>query len=690
MHRLKFVFDAEDSQISRSPFRISYFSILSMAMIIVGVVMTLGFGEVMAQRPMGIDVSSYQGSSDTIPTNINWTKVKSAGISFAWAKATEGTYYIDADFTYNEANAKAAGVPIGAYHFCRPDLDTGTAGADTEAAYFWNQARNYVKGGGAYLMPMLDAEQASPGTQTAVSAWVNEWCQDVVNYGTAQNVVVKPIVYTYTSWASDYLNSSDTQWPLWMASPNGENSQTGAPNSTTPWSTWTFWQYGGGTVSGVEGAVDEDVFNGTATTLQTLFVTTLSNAPAISSQPQSAIVTLSSNETFSVVASAYPAPTYQWKFDNTNIVLATSSNYTVVNAQTKNAGSYTVVVSNSLGVVTSSVAVLTVYIPLAITTQPKSLLVDQGSNATFTVSAIGTPSPAYQWQFNDVSIPTATNSSLALVNVQMNKQGTYTVAVSNSSGSILSSNATLTVGNPPSITNQPSSVTVSQGSPASFAVGANGTATLTYQWQLGGSNIAGATASAYSIASAQPSQAGNYLVVITNIFGSVTSAVKTLTVVSPPVIAVQPQSKSVFLSSNATFTVTATGTSLTYKWLFNASAISGATASSYTVSNAQTNNAGSYSVVITNIAGSMTSSNAVLTVILPQPPQFQSVTILSNGIVQMVLQGQSGGSYEIDSSSNLLNWVQFMSFVMSNTTYQFSDPSSATNSASYYRAKLVP
>src|SRR5665213_120902 len=67
------------------------------------------------QRPMGIDVSSYQGGS------INWSNVKSSGITFAWAKAGEGTTFNsltpqDSDFLINEVNAKAAGVLVGAYY----------------------------------------------------------------------------------------------------------------------------------------------------------------------------------------------------------------------------------------------------------------------------------------------------------------------------------------------------------------------------------------------------------------------------------------------------------------------------------------------------------------------------------------------------------------------------------------------
>ena len=227
--------------------------------------MTVVCGTVQAQRPLGIDVSSYQGSADSPPTNINWTMVPTSNIIYAWAKATEGLTYIDADFDYNEINGTAAGVYIGAYHFAHPDTHPGLSGADQEAAYFLAKAGPYIKTNGNYLVPMLDAEVASPGTQANVSAWVNEWCNDIVNYGISNGITLKPVVYTYQSWASSYLNSTVTNWPLWMASPNGQNPQTGAPTATTPWPTWTLWQYGGGTISGIEGACDEDVFNGNAT-----------------------------------------------------------------------------------------------------------------------------------------------------------------------------------------------------------------------------------------------------------------------------------------------------------------------------------------------------------------------------------------------------------------------------------------
>src|SRR5205823_372476 len=95
---------------------------------------------------------------------------------------------------------------------------------------------------------------------------------------------------------------------------------------------------------------------------------------------------------------------------------------------------------------------------------------------------------------------------------------------------------------------------------------------------------------------------------------NVTSANATLTVNVPPTITTQPASQTVAQGANATFSVVATGTGLTYQWTFNGANISGATTSSYTKSNAQAADQGNYAVVVTNAGGSVTSANASLTV----------------------------------------------------------------------------
>ena len=88
-------------------------------------------------------------------------------------------------------------------------------------------------------------------------------------------------------------------------------------------------------------------------------------------------------------------------------------------------------------------------IPPAIISQPASQSVAVGSTATFVVSASGTAPLNYQWQFNGGDITNATGSSLVLTNVQFANAGTYSVTITNASGSITSSNAVLTVNFPP-------------------------------------------------------------------------------------------------------------------------------------------------------------------------------------------------------------------------------------------------
>jgi len=110
-----------------------------------------------------------------------------------------------------------------------------------------------------------------------------------------------------------------------------------------------------------------------------------------------------------------------------------------------------VVVSNIADFVVSSNATLTVMAPPAITTQPTNQTVYVGGNASFSVTAIGSPPLSYQWNFDTTNIASATNATLTLKNVQPNQAGNYTVSVANSINSILSSNAVLTVNPPPAL-----------------------------------------------------------------------------------------------------------------------------------------------------------------------------------------------------------------------------------------------
>src|SRR5439155_200100 len=99
---------------------------------------------------------------------------------------------------------------------------------------------------------------------------------------------------------------------------------------------------------------------------------------------------------------------------------------------------------------------------------------------------------------------------------------------------------------------------------------------------------------------------------------AVTSAVASLTVLVPPAITLQPQSRTNIAGTTATFNGSGSGTApLTYQWQFNGANISGANGTHFSLGNVQATDAGNYRMLLTNAAGSVTSAVAVLTVLVP-------------------------------------------------------------------------
>jgi len=152
--------------------------------------------------------------------------------------------------------------------------------------------------------------------------------------------------------------------------------------------------------------------------------------PWVLSPPQDTNVVASSDAPFSVVAAGTPPLYYQWWFNGAAIPGAQNSSFVRTNAQTPDAGSYFVVVSNAVGAVTSAVASLTITLPVAITNQPQSQLVNLGSDAVFHVGASGTPPLTYQWRFNETNVLAgATESTLVITNATDAHAGAYSVVV---------------------------------------------------------------------------------------------------------------------------------------------------------------------------------------------------------------------------------------------------------------------
>ena len=149
-------------------------------------------------------------------------------------------------------------------------------------------------------------------------------------------------------------------------------------------------------------------------------------APVITSQPTNQTVTVSNSVTFAVTAGGTQPLNYQWSFNGTNISGATNSSLALYNVSPAQAGNYSVLVANFFGAVTSSNAVLTVYVPPtppAILSQTPNLVVLVGTTATFSVIASGSDPLSYFWSGNDALIPNATNSILHFGNAQLSDSG---------------------------------------------------------------------------------------------------------------------------------------------------------------------------------------------------------------------------------------------------------------------------
>ena len=199
--------------------------------------------------------------------------------------------------------------------------------------------------------------------------------------------------------------------------------------------------------------------------------------------------------------------------------------------------------------------------------------------------------------------------------------GLVNVSIHNPDGNSASLSNAFTYGIPPGIQQQPLSQSVVLGSNMQFLVQATGQGTLSYQWQFNGANllnlggISGVQTPTLNISNVVQADGGAYQVVISNAFGVLVSTQAVLTVLTLPTVST-PQSLAVGAGANASFSVVAGGTSpYSYQWYQGTNLLGGATNPILNFSSVQSSNQGTYTVLVTNIVGAVTSQPAPLTVL---------------------------------------------------------------------------
>ena len=454
---------------------------------------------------------------------------------------------------------------------------------------------------------------------------------------------------------------------------------------------------------------------------------TVLTPPKINNQPVNVATNPGATVFFNVGVSGSQPLSYQWWFNGNPLATAGLTNRLQLdNVSTNDSGSYQLVLTNAVGSVTSSVAVLTVGGAPAIATQPVNTSVRVGSNATLSAAVSGSQPLIYQWYYfqtnTDISsLVDGTNASYVVANAQTNNAGSYFFVVNNDFGSVTSSVAVLTVVAPPVILTQPTNVVAAVTNKAvSFVVQASGSLPLRATWYRSGTtntilgavtfsntttsvSFSGGTVTGSSTNLPAPqfalnllasyvvsSNAVNYFVVVTNLAGSVTSSVASLTVLTPPKINNQPVNVATNPGATVFFNVGVSGSQpLSYQWWFNGNPLATAGLTNrLQLDNVSTNDSGSYQLVLTNAVGSVTSSVARLTILVNGASSAPYLWLLNHdpsGGDGIMIALESGRNYRVQSSTDLTSWTDVTNFLSHSSLVVFTNSNFENLPSLYYR-----
>ncbi|MEY3324663.1 MAG: hypothetical protein RLZ11_977 [Bacteroidota bacterium] len=325
--------------------------------------------------------------------------------------------------------------------------------------------------------------------------------------------------------------------------------------------------------------------------------------------------------------------------------------------------------------------------PIVITTQPSSQTVCEGTGANFSVTATGT-GITYQWEqstngctgpWSAISGATSATYSISSTSGSLNNTAYRCVLSASGTSSVTSNCGLLTVAGPITVSSQPISQTVCSGAAITFTTVASGVS-LTYQWQINtgsgftnlsnGGVYSGVTTASLGISAATITLNNyQYRCVISNAACNVNSASATLTVNPITTIAQQPNAQTICAGSTVSFSVTATGASITYQWQQSLNGcngpwttITGATSATYTIANASVSldNTAYRCIVNGTCTAALTSGCGLLTVVAPTTVTTQPIsqTVCDGAGVTFTTAGSGAGviyQWQVNTGSGFTN-----------------------------------
>lgn len=247
-----------------------------------------------------------------------------------------------------------------------------------------------------------------------------------------------------------------------------------------------------------------------------------------------------------------------------------------------------------------------------------------GQPATVAAVASGESPLAYQWYFQSIAIPGATEPVLTLPKLAPAQEGAYFAIITNRLGSITSATAQVMMSRLPRVRGQSGDVAIVPGDPLTLGVDLEWTGPLSLQWYANGSPVA--KTNPLILPSFKATQAGAYSLVMKTAYGSLTSAVMNVSAILYPVITTEPQDR--LIPQGRTGWLLVEGKNFTgsgIQWYFNDTPIPGATSAELDFTNFDPSQAGLYRAVVSNSSGSTTSRVAVVSLAIP--PAFLSLPV---------------------------------------------------------------
>jgi hypothetical protein len=443
--------------------------------------------------------------------------------------------------------------------------------------------------------------------------------------------------------------------------------------------------------------------------------------PYFITQPTNQTVTNGASVTFSATAGGQTPLNFQWLFNGTNLsaggnISGTASNVLSIAAvTTNNSGNYSLVVTNSAGSVTSSVAVLTVGFAPAFSAQPANQIVLVGSNAVFSVTASGSTPLVFQWRknganlVNGAGISGATSNVLTLTAVTTNSSGIYNLSATNGFGAATSSNATLTVN-----LFSPGIALVSSANPSGFKGGISFTANIapanatgSIQFLTNGTAFDLEPLVAGSATSKNLSTLPRGTNLVTAIYSGDSSDSPATNTLTQIVTNHPPVANGSFYSRLAGYPLNIAVADLATNWSdADGDTVSLAGIGTSTNSVTVTNNAGTlvyfdtnnvddqFSCTISDGWGGTNFQTVQIAIVLTNTiPNIIGVENGSNGSIMLSLGGAPGDTYVLEATTNLFlpgGWQPVATNILGTSgLWQFTDPQATNFPHRFYRLKLA-